>query len=207
MDVYGRVYLSTVGRGIVYGDQSSSLPVSLISFEGKYVGSEVELKWKVTNENDMQGYKLLRSTNPGESSLWEEISFVLSVNSGDNIYAYTYKDFNPSQNSFIYYKLISLDKDGSVAESKAIVVSDENSLMDFSVHPNPSEGYFTVNVQEDPENFSCLLQVMDLTGKILEEIETGPGETIFIGENLSSGIYFLRMKSSSGQKTIKLIKE
>jgi xyloglucan-specific exo-beta-1,4-glucanase len=181
-------------------------PVTLLSFDGNFDGDElVKLNWNVTSETKMTGYKLLRTTNLPQNK-WEEIGYVPSVNSGNNVQNYFYYDSNPPATGTIYYKLVSIDNDGSAAESKIISLTREEATPHLIAYPNPSDNSFNIEIKDAKES-AYSLQLSDLIGHVIEEIKIPSGiSAISIGQNLPAGIYFLRLKVPA-QKTIKLIKQ
>ena len=54
MNVYGRVYMSTVGRGIAYGEPGEVVPITLSNFSGFLNNNQAELTWKTATETKQQ---------------------------------------------------------------------------------------------------------------------------------------------------------
>jgi hypothetical protein len=67
----------------------------------------------------------------------------------------------------------------------------------ISVYPNPSNGVFTVNTTE-----AMNLQVTDITGKILNEMNVNGIVTLNIEE---AGMYFLRFANENGTSVQRVI--
>jgi xyloglucan-specific exo-beta-1,4-glucanase len=206
MNIYGRVYLSTVGRGVVYGDVGATTPVTLISFDGSFDGDDiVKLNWEATSEINLNGYKLFR-TLEAASGTWKEIAFIASVNATNNIQTYSYFDSNLPSASTIYYKLVSVENNGSAGVSRIIALKRDEKEVSMEAYPNPSNDFFYVKINGD-KSASHVLQLFDIVGQKIEEVNMPSGtSTISIGRNFSPGIYFLKLKGTE-QKTIKLIKQ
>jgi xyloglucan-specific exo-beta-1,4-glucanase len=183
----------------------ASLPVTLLSFDASFENEAVKLNWNVTSEMQLQGYKLFRSINIS-GNVWEELGFVAAVNSGNNVQSYLYYDSDFPTASAIYYKLVSVDNNGSDAESKIISLTTEETAPVITAYPNPSDNSFNVEIKYAKES-SHLLQLYNVIGQMVEEINMPSGiSAVSIGQNLPAGIYFLRLKGAA-QKTIKLIKK
>jgi hypothetical protein len=74
-----------------------------------------------------------------------------------------------------------------------------------NIYPNPSTGIFMVDLSE-PE---CTVSLLNSGGMILPEShvrETGPGKIRIDLTDQPGGIYFLKLQSSAGARTIKLVK-
>ncbi len=74
--------------------------------------------------------------------------------------------------------------------------NNEHETTNYEVYPNPSKIRFHVNVSKAVD-----LQVVDLNGKLCEEHKNV--SSVEFGENLKSGVYFLKIEN----KVHKLIKE
>lgn len=69
-------------------------------------------------------------------------------------------------------------------------ISQEKLEFPFSVMPNPSEGVFTVMTRSSSEK---LIQVNDLTGKLIKELTSNNEEELIDLKDFPEGIYFLRV--------------
>ena len=83
-----------------------------------------------------------------------------------------------------------------------ITAAEENAMVDVHIHPNPNKGQFTINLPEA----NCDIVVVNSLGQTVHHTAAS-GLTTLNVENLSEGIYFVTVKSESGVKTMKFIKE
>ena len=85
----------------------------------------------------------------------------------------------------------------------------KSSLSDFSVksYPNPFRESFKLNFSGSKEKVS--VQVYDMLGRKLEskEVSSDDANGVSLGQNLSSGIYNLRVIQGSNVKTLRVIKD
>ena len=90
---------------------------------------------------------------------------------------------------------------------RSISDNDLSLTFDVKVLPNPSQSYFTIIVKGDNLNEKVLMQVTDLSGRIVEERKNiNTNSTINIGNRYGKGIYFARFSQGSKHIQLKLIK-
>ena len=77
----------------------------------------------------------------------------------------------------------------------------DNTLQEFTVFPNPSQSLFTIKSDGLIESVSY--QIIDMTGKVLQQGELNDNQTTLDLSSVQSGLYFL----NAGNTTLRLIKE
>lgn len=206
MNVYGRVYMSTAGRGIVYANTGDPLPVELISFTASFNAQKVvDLNWITSSEIDVKEHRIYKSVDL-LSNNWNLIGTVAAVNNSSSIQEYSMQDQELSSGSIVYYKLISVDFDGSISSSKFISISPEGG--DHSqvlIYPNPSTHNFNIYIKENHQKIK--LSILNAVGQLVELSKFQDEEVFAFGENLTPGIYFVEVQSESEVKIYKIIKE
>ena len=75
---------------------------------------------------------------------------------------------------------------------------------DVKIYPNPSSGEFYVELLNFGSNLKQI-QVLDVTGKVISERTKSCEDCILSYQQISSGIYFIIVKSSHFSITKKLI--
>jgi hypothetical protein len=179
-------------------------PVTLMSFEGSIEREGfVSLQWVTASEVNIIGYKIYK-TNDVQAGSWQEIAFVRSANSM-NLQTYYYEDEDDFSSEILYYKLVPIENGGITGPAKVIAVrSPENSLC-LNAYPNPSFHAFNVMIKGNKEKAS--LTVSDMLGRAIEEIKVPAGVSkLTIGEHLAPGAYYLTIRNSTGNETIKLLR-
>ncbi|MEA3495047.1 MAG: T9SS type A sorting domain-containing protein [Bacteroidota bacterium] len=96
----------------------------------------------------------------------------------------------------------------SISNNNELKIVNEKFKDNFSIHPNPSKGLFTVDYSISKIS-EVIIQIMDMNGVLLKEYikYNNPGNYSehFDISQLSSGIYLCSIKTSTFTKTIKLI--
>ena len=92
--------------------------------------------------------------------------------------------------------------------SEPLSVADSKLLKDhISVYPNPSNGMFTLRKTANIDLFKA--EIHDMNGRLIKSLDLSgmTSEITFDMHAWSTGIYFMKVTSKSGQGVIKLIKE
>jgi len=194
------------------GGASSPLPVELVDFAGKRSGEDVHLSWRTTSETNNAGFRIQRQTD--HTGIWREVGFVDSrAPGGTTTEAQTYRfedtDF-PFAADSMAYRLQQVDFDGTKTLSDPLVIDrssiDEPKLL--GTYPNPAQTHATVRYAVPERAESARLDLFDLLGRRVASVATGLDagrhkRTLSVSD-LSSGVYFIRLRTESSVKTTKL---
>ncbi len=80
--------------------------------------------------------------------------------------------------------------------------TEDYSLSEFNMYPNPAKELLTISLNNDA-NYS----LMNLNGQVFKTGNITHKENTIDVSNLSSGLYFLKVKTDEGVATKKLIKQ
>ena len=97
----------------------------------------------------------------------------------------------------------SYDDLGSVVALPFVLSTDEFKTNEFNVFPNPTNNNWNV---KSTQNINSI-QVYDVLGKQVLTLNPNTQDAIINASTLHSGIYFARINSNAGTKTLKLVKE
>lgn len=122
------------------------LPIELLDFDVKKVGSLVKVDWATSTETNNDYFTVERSTDGANFSAIGTIAG--SGNSHSEIH-YDFIDKNPVKGTS-YYRLRQTDFDGKteVFDVKSVSFSASSSAI---VYPNPNSGSFSIKVNGDSE--------------------------------------------------------
>jgi trimeric autotransporter adhesin len=94
---------------------------------------------------------------------------------------------------------------GAITKSSSEKEATAASKLAIVAMPNPSAKSFSLNVIGNG-NSQLILRVMDISGRIIEVRNVSSGQTIKIGENYRTGMYFAEVLQGKERKIVKLVK-
>ncbi len=86
----------------------------------------------------------------------------------------------------------------------SLSVEENNIISDFNVYPNPSS--YKWNIKSLSEEITSI-QVYDILGKEVMTMKPNALETEIDNSNLNIGLYYAKLNTAIGSKTVKLIKK
>jgi len=193
LQMEGRVYMSTWGRGVFYGDvQFEPLRVEF-SEPLRAVGVDkiARLTWATASEINHDRFEVERVIMAANRLVgnFEPIGTVPSHGNSSALNRYHFTDHEPADGTNCY-RLRSLDLDGSFEYSNvACVRFDQPGTM--RVFPNPSRGSLEIVIDQPNEPVTVVLN--DITGRLLLSKNTGlDGRLTLDLSHLQNGVYLLR---------------
>jgi len=182
----------------------SALPVELISFSGECKSGSVELNWKTSSEHNSDYFEIVKSR---DAQNWESLVKVESTGNSTEEISYEYVDVAGGELN--YYKLLQFDIDGVNEEYGPIQVKCQRSNSGyFSIFPNPSSGQFYIIINDNRMVGDAKIIINDNKGSLIKSIDViiTPGINLFnVNDNLSSGVYFIKIEGESETSFIKEI--
>jgi hypothetical protein len=150
---------------------------------------------KTANEVNVLKHNFQKSTDGLE---FKTIGELKAKNNVSNEYKFI--DSKLGNYSFLYYRVLSVDKNGDINYSPIKIISLNQLESKVNVFPNPAKNNIIITRQNSgKEN----IQLLDMSGKILQKIVlTSLVQPISI-ENLSKGIYLLKFEDDNVIKFIK----
>lgn len=91
----------------------------------------------------------------------------------------------------------------SFSSNPQLGIVDE-SFFNLNVYPNPITSSITITMESDGNGTASII---DISGKVIQQFLLNTKETTVNVENLSAGIYILKIEDNGFQKSVKLIKE
>ena len=138
------------------------LPVSLVSFNGKYNNGTSTLDWQTSQEVNNKEFQLLRSL---DGNKFEVIATIAGAGNSSVMKNYQYQDRISGQ-GYVYYRLRQVDIDGKMTSSNIVRLSMSNDAKPFEVYPNPFTTTFTASFSAG-RTAKATMQLVNMKGQLV----------------------------------------
>jgi hypothetical protein len=175
-----------------------TLPVKLVSFNAKAKKNTTELVWRSSFTQNIRHFVVQKSL---DTKAWYSIGTVAAEDDLDgDTYRFTDADASP----LAYYRLHSMERDGTFEQSAIVTVSHNSKQKDFVVYPTIARDEVLVsNKSEGVISY----QLFDTNGRLLKSFQNETNAPyILIVSDLESGIYFLKAISEHNETVEKIVK-
>ncbi|MEM7105145.1 MAG: LamG-like jellyroll fold domain-containing protein [Bacteroidota bacterium] len=193
--------ITTFSQFFLTNQGGTSLPVELLEFTAIAVDNQlVRLDWKTLTELNNDYFSVEHSLDAVDFNEIITIPSRFGTSESEQYYEALHHDPAYGVN---YYRLKSVDTDGTFAYSEIESVIIRNIPGAFSIYPNPTGGATHVMVDSFSEE-SFELKLFDASGKLLNKFAfTGTGSLDLSG--YSSGVYFYSIIGKTVIKNGKLV--
>jgi Glycosyl hydrolase family 81 C-terminal domain/Secretion system C-terminal sorting domain len=176
-----------------------SLPLTLLSFSARLTHQKtVSLNWETASEVNINRFEIEVST---DAVHWKKISEQPATGLMDQVSAYHSLDNNPSY-GINYYRLRSVENDGTLSYSTIQVVNNETQSGLLTIYPNPTEHLINIELKWLDQDVAYI-QLSDVLGRVLlthqsNELAAGINFITLDSASLMSGTYILSITTRSG---------
>lgn len=198
----GIVAAATHGRGVFTAVLPSSLPVNLITFDGRLNQQSAVLNWTTSNENYLKGYDIEKSedgkhfTRIGTQDPYEQ----------SDINKYMFRD--PKLQYENYYRLRINDLDNKFTYSSTVLIRYIPDHQQITVLNNPFQQYIDLRLAKPATVLSLhLYNSAGIEIAAAQYQKTAVQIRWNLPAALKSGMYILRMRSDEEEFTQKLIRQ
>ncbi len=139
---------------------SGTLPVTLLELKGSVQAKSIELTWRTSQEKNSKYFDILKST---DGNHFTSIGKVNASGNSNTPQTYHFQDFSPATGNN-FYKLKSVDLDGSISYSKSISLKFETKSNGLSLIASTTQG-IKVAVRND-RNETATLSLFGVDGKL-----------------------------------------
>ncbi|MDQ6762569.1 MAG: T9SS type A sorting domain-containing protein [Bacteroidota bacterium] len=192
---------SGFGAGLI----SSTLPTTLLNFNGSIQNTAVLLKWKSENETNVNYYEVQHSFNGGD---FEFLGKVKSLAVGG--FERNYSILDTKAGALNYYRLKVVDKNGSIAFSKIISVNMPGARQKIFVLNNPFQNSIDLRFANQPKEKVTLKLYNTLGSLIAAKDFPAAGNYIKFempSTSIRKGFYLLEARVDGENFTYRLLKE
>jgi len=192
---------NTVFRGIAFAPKKSTLPLTLISFNGSYIGNGVKLWWSTVDEVNTKEFTIERSF---DAKNYTDIATIPSYNL-TTLNNYDYTD-NTNLEGVIYYRLKMINTDGTYTYSNVITVNITVTAP-VGLYPNPVINQ--LNLTYAKAGSSAKVFIVSIDGKIITAYPLQPSSTntSLNVAGLIQGTYLLVLQDGNNKQTVSFVKE
>lgn len=177
-----------------------ALPVTLLNFSAKIIGSGVDVNWSTASEVNNDYFTVERSVDGKE---FTELGKVKGSGTTTTPRAYFLADLEPLSGT-TYYRLKQKDYNGKEEIFKMVPVkreADSNPPSSFKIYPNPFQDSFKAELTSDQKQ-EIAISVITMQGAIVysQKFETQEGKNTFTytpRSPLNEGAYIVRFSDNN----------
>ncbi|MBE0643099.1 MAG: T9SS type A sorting domain-containing protein [Bacteroidetes bacterium] len=185
---------------------TTPLRIELLAFSAVQDGDSVRMSWETYDESKVRGYEVEKRLESGRYAVLQHIEPMRTV---ERHQVYSVTDTWRGR-EIAYYRLRKINTDGTVLFSDEVPIGTE-TILNFSLEdniPNPftetTEIHYTLSKRTRVD-----LSVYDIMGSeisvlVAERQEAGSYVVSFDGRDLPGGMYFYKMRTSTGSQTKKM---
>lgn len=160
------------------------------------------VEWKVTNQVNVTGYDIERSTNGRD---FVKTGTKVAITTAGSTVDYAWLDVN-AINGANYYRIVSIDNNGNKHYSQVVKVNISSIAGSISIYPNPvKDGIIKLRFTGmQPGNYTARLISANGAAVLVKQLSynaTGSVESIQTGNRLPAGNYVLELVSNNGTVT------
>jgi hypothetical protein len=173
-------------------------PVTFVSLNASRNAEGVKLNWEVAAELGVKEYVVEGSVN---GSAFFRVGSVPA----NRLNRYQFQDTKMALGA--YYRIKSVDLDGTAKYSPVIAVAPVKQGQPISLFPSPAQTF--VIVQHGKLSGSALLSIATADGKVIQLIRpehSAKSTRVSLG-NLPAGLYLIHLEDGGRKHTVKLVKQ
>lgn len=184
---------------------NAPLPVRFISFDAKKEDRQVRLNWRVSNEENIKGYYVERSS---DGLNYTSLGFVATKPAAaTNDYGFT--DASPLGN-VNYYRIREQDIDGRANYSIVRIVRMQATSFVVTMYPVPVKDVLTLKLYTN-DNEPANIRVTDVLGRTLfqrkVQLNAGDNKQEIPVDRFTNGVYYIEVTGAGKQWAGKFMKE
>ncbi|HND87264.1 MAG TPA: T9SS type A sorting domain-containing protein [Saprospiraceae bacterium] len=176
---------------------TNSSPLTWLQFQAQKSRESIRLEWATSQERDVDYFDIQRSTDGiGWTSLHEQSA----VGYSDQRTDYTYTDLHPLP-GVDYYRLRSVDFDGSYSYSPTIAVAYGTAAHQAFAYPNPATTSVQFRLDAALREQSRRLVILDALGRVVYDAalsDSAPTDEPLPLAGLRQGLYFAEFRGENG---------
>ena len=189
---------------------SGVTPVKMVSFSAQNTGEKAQLNWQTASEENSHHFSVQQSLNGLD---FTDVGTVAAAGSSNAPIKYSFTVNNmPSNTRFLYFRLLTIDKDAKQQYSDIVMLQLENIVEKTFIkkfYPNPAENgdhlYFDFDAGH---NDHIQLSIYETSGKLLFSTQgialQGVNQSHLPMPKLRKGAYYVQFTMSGQKQTLPL---
>ncbi len=200
------LYLSDFG--VFAGtDVLAPLPVKLLSLTAAATSKSVHVSWVTASEKNSAYFVVERST---DGKTFEVIAKIKAAGNSESYQKYAFDDADGKtmlSKGMLYYRLAAYDVNGKAEHSKIVTVNEKTKTdKGIKLYPNPFVNELVLELDMDLTG-PVEMEIADINGKQVYQHQFNNDTQIITNlEQLTAGIYFVKITVGDEVKVLKLMK-
>lgn len=178
------------------------LPIELTSFEAICQNEFVEIKWTTASEKNNDYFILQKSVDGIE---WNDLANIKGQGTTAVSHSYSSKDFQISEKN-TYYRLVDVSLNNTKTNSN-IISSNCNKKSEFEAIVFPTLANDNINIKINQIDKNANYVIFDRLGRSIKSNKLEQFKTEIDINELSSGLYYIRVSSSESNSNYKFEKQ
>jgi hypothetical protein len=185
---------------------TTPLRIELLAFSAVLSEDSVRMSWETYDESKVRAYEVEKRMESGRYAVMQHIEPMRTV---ERHQLYSVTDTWGGR-EIAYYRLRKINSDGTVLFSDEVPIGTE-TILNFSLEDNvPNPFVETTEIRYSLSKRTRVdLSVYDIIGTevrvlVAERQETGSYVVSFDGRDLPGGMYFYKMRTTTGSQTKKM---
>ncbi|MDB5222115.1 MAG: hypothetical protein JWN83_782 [Chitinophagaceae bacterium] len=175
---------------------TGTLPLSILSFAGKYNNGIARLNWTTAYEKDVKLFEIEKSYT---GSNFYKAGYVNAIAGNQTNQSYSYND-SSILSRIVYYRIKMINNDLSFKYSDVIAMYTDKDISVSTVNPNPFKESVTVTINAE-RNMLLIISISDMMGRKVRSVSYAAHAGINLVNinalnNLSKGTYLLEINSA-----------
>lgn len=188
---------------------TSPLPIALLDFNVSAEKDALQLNWSTSQEQNNKGFEILKSE--GNSGNFVKAGFVNGAGNSSSLKKYSFIDHNIRKGIEYFYRLRQVDMDSrpTLSDIRKGRLNEDGKL-GMVLSPNPVVNELGVYLNGlDKSDYTIILS--DISGRVISNTtyrnSTTSNKATLVMNNLSKGIYVLKLVQSDKVITQKVMKQ
>jgi len=185
------------------GSVSAALPLEFVSIIASSKKNYNLIEWRTTDEINVDHFEIERKN---EGGIFTSIGQQPATN-GPGIASYSFRDVNLIQGS-TWYRVRSVDKDGTFGFSKVVLVNNQTMTGGDFVLTNPSHAQITITAPKNADgafNYNVISTNGQLIAKGNLQMHPNSSSKISLPAGIAPGIYVVELSNSVIEVNKKMI--